>query len=162
MRISSLIILLLYSSVCAAEECTYQIKVNNDSYILNKSSANDIKKAFGEAESLRTIYEIPFYDLCYKTKDGEKAIIFGFDSNTNLLRSSSIIAWNEIIANHIKCSDSQLSRFSINDKFIGMNIKKHSSLEKIFVSKSYCHIKQKGSVISGILVSFGVFLVDLE
>ena len=162
MRISSLIILLLCSSVYAAEECTYQIKINNDSYILNKSSANDIKKAFREAESLRTIYEIPFYDLCYKTKSGKKAIIFSFDSNTNFLRSSSIITWNEIIADHIKYSDSQLSQFSINDKFIGMNITKHSSSEKTFISRSYCHIQQKDSVISGILVNFGVFLVDLE
>lgn len=157
-----LLIAIVSAFACAAQECTHDIRVNGHPFVLNKTTRADIATLFGATSKESTRYEVPFYSLCYQAKDGLSAIIFGVESETDIVTSASIVVWDSVLDGHLKCEQLQFNRISINGKHIGQRVEKNGKSQKDFVSRQYCTIWETQSVISRTLVGFGAALSKFD
>lgn len=151
----------LFSSIAfASQECAYDVQVNDKLLTLNKTSRSEIESIFGAAQEVKTMYEIPHYDLCYKVNNGEISLMFGFQSRSDLLRSVRLGVWNSALDERIRCVDSSLNKISLNHKVLGQIEKKSTDSAQTLMK--YCTIRKLDRAFSGILVDSGVYLIDLE
>lgn len=69
MKIVFALVLLLLPFISLSNECTHRIRINDKRITLNKTNYDDIMTYFGDATKIKSIYEIPYYAVCYKGGD---------------------------------------------------------------------------------------------
>ncbi|RMX11321.1 hypothetical protein EBQ34_10735 [Vandammella animalimorsus] len=146
--------------VFASQECVQEVRVNDNSLILNKTTRAEVEKIFGAAQELRGMYEVPYYDLCYKMSGGDASLMFGFQSGSDLLRSVQMGVWNSALDERIRCAEFPLNKVSLNSKVLGQGEKKSTDSTQVLMK--HCTIRKIDRAFSGILVDSGVYLIDLE
>lgn len=148
------------SMVFASQECVQEVKVNDKSLVLNKTTRAEVEKIFGAAQESKNLYEVPYYELCYKVNGGDASLMFGFQSGSDLLRSVQMGVWNSALDERIRCSESPLNQISLNNKMLGQEEKKSTDGTQVLMR--HCTIRKVDRAFSGILVESGVYLIDLE
>ncbi len=148
------------SVAVASQDCVYEVQVNDRLLALNQTTRAEVEKIFGAAQEAKTMYEVPYYDLCYKVNGGDASLMFGFQSGSDLLRSVRMGVWNSALDERVRCAESPLNQISLNSKVLGQGEKK--SMDSTQVLMKHCTIRKVDRAFSGILVDSGVYLIDLE
>lgn len=160
MRVLIFVLGFLSSMVLASQECVQEVKVNDSSLVLNKTTRAEVEKIFGAARKSKNLYEVPYYNLCYKVNGGDASLMFGFQADSDLLRSVQMGVWNSALDERIHCAESPLNQISLNNKVLGQGEKKSTDGTQVLMK--HCTIRKVDRAFSGILVDSGVYLIDLE